>query len=104
MFAILKTGGKQYRVQEGDKLTIGRIAGDVGSTVTLDTVMAVGAGAGLTLGSPFVSGASVTANVVAQNKADTIIIFKKKRRQNYRRRNGHRQEQTILEIKSISAK
>ena len=103
MFAIVKTGGHQYRVQEGDKLTIGRVAGDVGATVTFDSVIAVGKGSDLKLGGPFVSGAAVKAEILTQNKSDTIIIFKKKRRQNYRRRNGHRQEQTIVQIKSITA-
>lgn len=101
MFAIVKTGGKQYKVAENDVIIVEKLAGEAGSEITLDQVLLVGSEGKTTVGSPLVDGASVTAEVIEQGKGDKVIIFKKKRRQNYRRTKGHRQEQTVLRIKSI---
>ncbi|MES2498794.1 MAG: 50S ribosomal protein L21 [Pseudomonadota bacterium] len=97
MFAIVRTGGKQYRVAAGDKIVVEKIAGDAGSTVSLDDILLAGEGADL----KDVTGLTVSAEIIAQAKADKVIIFKKRRRHNYRRRNGHRQQHTILKILSI---
>ena len=97
MHAVIRTGGKQYRVAAQDVIRIEKIAGDEGETVLFDQVLAVGS----ELGAPLVSGASVAGRVVAQARADKIIVFKKKRRQNYRRKQGHRQDQTIVRIEEI---
>lgn len=94
--AIIRTGGKQYAVTAGQKLTVERLAGDIGSTVKLDTLMS-----GENIGTPLLDSA-VEAKIVAQTRADKVIIFKKKRRQNYRRKNGHRQEQSVIEITKIA--
>ncbi|GGF69296.1 MAG: 50S ribosomal protein L21 [Terasakiella sp.] len=101
MFAIVKTGGKQYTVAENDVIVVEKLAGEAGSEITLEDVLLVGAEGKTTVGTPLVKGASVTAEVIEQGKGDKVIIFKKKRRQNYRRTKGHRQEQTVLRIKSI---
>jgi len=103
MFAVIKTGGKQYRVTANQKLTIGRIAGDVGSTVELGEVLALG-GDTPSFGAPFVDGARVVAEIVEHNRADKVIAFKKRRRQNSKRKRGHRQEQTVILITDILAK
>ena len=97
MHAVIRTGGKQYRVAAQDVIRIEKIAGDEGETVLFDQVLAVGS----ELGAPLVSGASVAGRVVAQARADKIVVFKKKRRQNYRRKQGHRQAQTIVRIEEI---
>ena len=97
MFAIVRTGGKQYRVAAGDKIVVEKIAGDAGSTVSLDDVLLAGEGADL----KDVKGLTVSAEIVAQAKGEKVIVFKKRRRHNYRRRNGHRQYHTILEILSV---
>ena len=97
MHAVIRTGGKQYRVAAQDVIRIEKIAGDEGEIVLFDQVLAVGS----ELGAPLVSGASVAGRVVAQARADKIIVFKKKRRQNYRRKQGHRQDQTIVRIEEI---
>jgi large subunit ribosomal protein L21 len=102
MFAIVKTGGKQYRVGVGDQITVERLAGEVGAAISLDNVLAVG-GDALRVGTPVVAGASVTAKIVQQPRGTKIIVFKKKRRKNYRRKRGHRQELTVLKIEEISA-
>lgn len=99
MFAVLEAGGKQYKVEAGDVIKIERIQGDIGSEVKLDKVLATSKG----IGSPLVSGAVVTAEVLDQRKNEKVIIFKKKRRHNYRRKRGHRQEITVLRIKDIVA-
>jgi len=99
MYAVVKTGGKQYRVAQGDKITVERIEAEEGATVTLSDVLAVGG----KIGAPLVAGASVTAKVIEQGRADKVIIFKKKRRHNYRRKNGHRQLETTLEVTEIKA-
>ena len=97
MHAVIRTGGKQYRVAAQDVIRIEKIAGDEGEIVLFDEVLAVDS----ELGAPLVSGASVAGRVVAQARADKIIVFKKKRRQNYRRKQGHRQDQTIVRIEEI---
>ena len=103
MFAVIRTGGKQYRVSPNDVLKVEKIEAEAGTTITFTDVLAVGGEGKLTIGSPVVAGASVTATVVAQDKLDTVIIFKKRRRQNSRRKNGHRQPITVLRVSEISA-
>jgi large subunit ribosomal protein L21 len=103
MFAVIKTGGKQYRVSANDRVTIGRIAGDVGSTVELGDVLALG-GDTPVFGAPLVDGARVVAEIVEHNRADKVIAFKKRRRQNSKRKRGHRQEHTVILISEILAK
>ncbi len=99
MFAVVRTGGKQYRVAAGDKIVVEKLAGEAGDTVSLgDVLFASDEGAAAS-----VAGLTVSAEIVAQQKADKVIIFKKKRRHNYRRRNGHRQQHTILKILSVGA-
>jgi large subunit ribosomal protein L21 len=101
MFAVIRTGGKQYRVTPNAVLKIEKLEAEPGSTVTFTDVLAVGGEGGLTVGAPTVSGASVTATVIAQDRLGKIIIFKKRRRQNSRRRNGHRQHVTVLRVAGI---
>ncbi len=104
MFAVIRTGGKQYRVSPEQVLKVEKLDAPAGGTVTFTDVLAVGGGEnGTVIGAPLVAGASVTATVIAQDRLDTIIIFKKRRRQNSRRRNGHRQPVTVLRIGAISA-
>jgi large subunit ribosomal protein L21 len=98
MFAVIRTGGKQYRVTPNAVLKVEKLEAEPGATVTFTDVLAVGSDAGVTLGAPTVAGAAVTATVIAQDRLDKIIIFKKRRRQNSRRRNGHRQHVTVLRI------
>ncbi|MEO0325250.1 MAG: 50S ribosomal protein L21 [Myxococcota bacterium] len=102
MYAVIKTGGKQYRVQEGDVLRVEKLAGEVGDTVTLEEVLMIG-GDTVAVGTPTVSGAAVTAEIVAQDRAKKIIVFKMKRRKNYRRKYGHRQPYTELRITGVTA-
>ena len=97
MFAVVRTGGKQYRVAAGDRIVVEKIDGDAGSSITLGDVLLAGEGAELSA----VEGLTVAAEIVAQAKADKVIVFKKRRRHNYRRRNGHRQQHTILKIVSV---
>ncbi len=104
MFAVIRTGGKQYRVSPEQVLKVEKLDVEAGATVTFTDILAVGGGEGSTvIGAPLVAGASVTATVIAQDRLDTVIIFKKRRRQNSRRRNGHRQPVTVLRIGEISA-
>ncbi len=103
MYAVIKTGGKQYRVAAGEKIKIEQIAADVGQEITIDQVLAVGDGAGLVVGSPLVAGANVVATVVAQGKHDKVRIFKMRRRKHYQKRQGHRQTYTELEISAVNA-
>ena len=98
MFAVIRTGGKQYRVTPNAVLKVEKLDAEAGATVTFTDVLAVGSDAGVTVGAPTVAGASVTATVIAQDRLDKVIIFKKRRRQNSRRRNGHRQHVTVLRI------
>ena len=101
MYAVIKTGGKQYRVAADDVLTIEKIAGDAGSTVEFTEVLMLAGSGAPKLGRPSVSGAKVTAEVVEQGRAPKVIAFKKRRRKNSRRKRGHRQEQTTVRIKEI---
>ena len=103
MFAVIRTGGKQYRVAAGDVLKVEKLEAEPGGSVTFTDVLAVGGDGNLTLGAPTIAGASVTATVLAQDRLDTVIIFKKRRRQNSRRKNGHRQHVTVLRVAEISA-
>jgi len=98
MFAVIRTGGKQYRVTPNAVLKAEKLDAEPGSTITFTDVLAVGGAGGLTVGSPLVPGASVTATVIAQDRLDKVIIFKKRRRQNSRRKNGHRQHVTVLRV------
>ena len=100
MFAVIQTGGKQYKVAKDDVIRVEKLAGDAGSEIVLDQVLMVGD----KIGVPMVSGASVTATVVAQARGPKIIVFKKRRRQNSRRKNGHRQDLTILRITDFADK
>ena len=101
MYAVFKTGGKQYRVEPGDKLRVEKLPGSVGDTVTFDQVLLVGGGEALKLGMPVVGGATVQAKILDQDLARKIIVFKFRRRKNYRRKRGHRQPFTALEITNI---
>jgi len=101
MYAVIKTGGKQYRVAENDTITVERLKGEAGDVITLDQVLMVAGDAGVEVGTPLVDGASVAAELVEQARGPRIIIFKKKRRKHYRRRNGHRQDLTTLKITEI---
>jgi large subunit ribosomal protein L21 len=103
MFAVIRTGGKQYRVTPDAVLKVEKLDGEPGATITFTEVLAVGNEAGTTIGAPFVTGAEVTATVIAQDRLDKIIIFKKRRRQNSRRKNGHRQHVTVLRVAAITA-
>src|SRR5690242_12974208 len=102
-FAVIRTGGKQYRVTPNAVLTVEKLEAEPGGTVTFNEVLALGADGSLTLGAPTVAGARVTATVLEQTRADKVIIFRKKRRQNYRRKKGHRQDLTVLRIAEIAA-
>lgn len=101
MYAVIKTGGKQYKVAKDEKLTVEKIDGEPGANVTFDSVLLLGNEEETTAGTPFVDGASVTAEVVEQKRDKKVIVFKKQRRQNYRRTHGHRQELTVLKITDI---
>jgi large subunit ribosomal protein L21 len=103
MFAVIRTGGKQYRVQPDQVLKVEKLEAEAGGTITFTDVLAVGGEGSLTIGAPTVAGASVTATVIAQDRLDTVIIFKKRRRQNSRRKNGHRQPVTVLRVSAINA-
>ena len=100
MYAVIKTGGKQYKVTSGDDVKIEKIAGEEGSEVTFNEVLACGE----TIGTPLVAGASVKATILKQARAAKVIVFKKKRRQNYRRKNGHRQSITLVKITDVCGK
>lgn len=101
MYAVVKTGGKQYRVAAGDTLQIERLPGEAGDIITLEDVLMLGEGANITIGAPRVAGASVAAEIVEQTRGPKIIIFKKRRRQNSRRKKGHRQDLTVVRIAEI---
>jgi large subunit ribosomal protein L21 len=103
MYAVIKTGGKQYKVSAGEKIKVEQIAAEVGAEIIIDQVLAVGSGADLRVGSPLVSGASVKATVVAQGKHDKVRIFKMRRRKHYQKRQGHRQPYTELQIGAVQA-
>ena len=101
MYAVIKTGGKQYKVAPGEKLKVEQIPADVGAEVVLDQVLMIGEGESVRLGQPTVAGATVKATVVAQGRGDKVRIFKMRRRKNYHRTQGHRQNYTELKIDSI---
>ena len=101
MYAVIKTGGKQYRVAKNEVIKIERLDGEVGSTITFPEVLMVG-GDNPVVGTPTVAGASVTGTVLEQAKGEKVIVFKKRRRKNYRRRNGHRQLLTVVRIGEIA--
>ena len=103
MYAIVETGGKQYRIVEGSTVYVEKLAVNEGEKVTLDQVIAVSKDGSLTVGEPYVAGASVEATVLENGKADKIIVFKYKRKKDYRRKQGHRQPYTKLKIEAIQA-
>ena len=102
MYAVVKTGGKQYKVSEGEYLNIEKVDGEVGATLELNEVLLVG-GDVVKIGTPVVPGAKITAQIVAQDKAKKILVFKSRRRKNYRKKNGHRQPFTRVKIAAIEA-
>ena len=101
MYAVVNTGGKQYKVQQGEVLRIEKIPGDVGSPVTFDRVMMFSDGETVSIGQPVLDNVAVEGHIVAQGKAKKILVFKYKRRKRYRRKQGHRQEFTAVQIDSI---
>ena len=101
MFAVIKTGGKQYKVAPGDTLFVEKLPGEAGEIVALDQVLMLGDDKGTTVGTPLVEGATVAAEVLRQDRHAKIVVFKKKRRKNYRRTHGHRQETTVLQVTEI---
>jgi large subunit ribosomal protein L21 len=103
MYAVIKTGGKQYRVCAGQKLKVEQIPADVGAEVTLDQVLMVGEGESVKVGAPLVAGASVKCTVVSHGRHDKVKIFKMRRRKHYQKRQGHRQNYTELRIDAIAA-
>ncbi|MBP8119996.1 MAG: 50S ribosomal protein L21 [Burkholderiales bacterium] len=103
MYAVIKTGGKQYRVQAGEKIKVEQIPADVGSQIVLDQVLMVGSGDAVTIGQPLVAGAQVNATVVSQGRHDKVRIFKMRRRKHYQKRQGHRQNYTEIQIGEITA-
>jgi len=103
MYAVISTGGKQYKVAAGEKIKVEKIAADVGQEVVINQVLALGSGTDLKVGSPLIAGASVKATVVAQGKHDKVHIFKMRRRKHYRKSQGHRQTFTELQISAVTA-
>jgi large subunit ribosomal protein L21 len=103
MYAVIKTGGKQYRVTEGDTLQVEKLAGAAGDPIQFDDVLLVGGGDAVKVGKPLVGGASVKAEVISQDRGDKIIVFKMRRRKNYRRKQGHRQAYTRVKIIGIKS-
>ncbi len=103
MYAVIKTGGKQYRVAAGEKLKIEQIPAEVGAEITLDQVLMVGAGESVQIGAPLVAGATVKATVLSQGRHDKVKIFKMRRRKHYQKHQGHRQNYTEIRIDGISA-
>jgi large subunit ribosomal protein L21 len=102
MYAVIKTGGKQYKVAAGEKIKVEQIAADVGQEIVIDQILAVGNGAELKIGTPLVAGASITATVVAHGRHDKVRIFKLRRRKHYKKSQGHRQNFTELEISAVN--
>lgn len=103
MYAVIKTGGKQYKVAAGEKIKVEKLAAEVGNEVVIDQVLAVGEGSELKVGSPLIAGASVKATIVAQGKHDKLHIFKMRRRKHYKKSQGHRQAFTEIEINAVTA-
>lgn len=101
MYAVIEAGGKQYRVSEGDRIRVEKCDAEVDSSITIDKVIMLGKDGGPVVGAPYVSGASVTAKVIEHGKEDKVIIFKYRRKKNYRRFRGHRQPYTEIAIESI---
>ncbi len=102
MFAVIKTGGKQYKVAKDDVIEVEKLPGEAGAAVDLTEVLMLSDGGKVETGKPLVAGAKVSAEVVEQTRGDKIIVFKKRRRKNYRRKKGHRQDLTVLKITGIS--
>ena len=102
MYAVIKTGGKQYKVAAGEKLKVEQIPADIGSEITIDQVLAVGSGDTIKFGAPLVAGATVQVKVVAHGRHDKVRIFKMRRRKHYQKRQGHRQNYTELQIVAIN--
>jgi large subunit ribosomal protein L21 len=103
MYAVIKTGGKQYKVAAGEKIKVEQIAADVGQEITIDQVLAIGVGADLKVGTPLVAGASVVVTVLAHGRHDKVRIFKMRRRKHYQKRQGHRQNFTEIQIGAVNA-
>ena len=103
MYAVIKTGGKQYKVVAGEKLKIEQIPAEVGAEITIDQILMVGEGESVAIGSPLVTGASVKATVLSQGRHDKVTIFKMRRRKHYQKHQGHRQNYTEIRIDGISA-
>lgn len=103
MYAVIKTGGKQYRVAAGEKIKVEQIPADVGSQITLDQVLMVGEGESVRIGTPVIAGATVTASVLSHGRHDKVRIFKMRRRKHYQKHQGHRQNYTEIRIEAISA-
>jgi len=101
MKAVVKTGGKQYTITEGDTLRVEKLDGEVGATINLDEILSVGEGADFKLGTPTVEGATVKAEILSHGRGKKIIVFKKKRRKGYKKKQGHRQDYTGLKIAEI---
>ena len=102
MYAVIKTGGKQYRVAAGEKIKVEQIAADVGQEVVIDQVLAVGSGADLQVGTPLLTGVSVTVTVLAHGRHDKVRIFKMRRRKHYQKHQGHRQHYTEVQVGAVS--
>ena len=103
MYAVVQTGGKQYKVTEGDTIEVNRVSGDTGSALTIDTVLMVNQDGSVKIGSPTIDGAKVEAEVVKHTRGPKLIVWKMKRRKGYRNKNGHRQDLSVLKINKISA-
>jgi large subunit ribosomal protein L21 len=103
MYAVIRTGGKQYRVAENDVIAVEKLAAEAGASVEFGEVLALDKGAGPVLGAPLIAGAKVAATVLEQKKDDKVVIFKKRQRQTYRRMRGHRQPLTVVRITGITA-
>ena len=103
MYAVVKTGGKQYRVSAGQKLKVEQIPAEVGAEITLDQILMVGEGESVKVGAPFIAGAAVKCTVVSQGRHDKVKIFKMRRRKHYQKRQGHRQNYTEIRIEAITA-
>lgn len=103
MYAVVEAGGKQYRVKEGDRIRVEKCDAEIGNSINIDKVLMLGKDDGALVGSPFISGASVTAKVLGHGKEDKVIVFKYRRKKNYRRFRGHRQQYTELSVESINS-
>jgi large subunit ribosomal protein L21 len=103
MYAVIKTGGKQYKVEKGSTLRVEKLDGDTGAKLTFEEVLLVADGDNVQIGAPMLSGAKVSAEIVAQEKGEKLIVFKFRRRKAYRRKNGHRQQYTAIKVTDIQA-